>query len=91
MSQTQIIAKNEIDKFVATIISADKNLNKTNKKFVDFCEKYENNLVKNLAGNPKNPDAKNGFANFVKEDLNEMREAYAEYFPEGEKVEVPQE
>ena len=45
--------------------------NKTNKKFVDFCEKYENNLVKNLAGNPKNPDAKNGFANFVKEDLND--------------------
>ena len=71
VSQTQIIAKNEIDKFVATIISADKNLNKTNKKFVDFCEKYENNLVKNLAGNPKNPDAKNGFANFVKEDLND--------------------
>ena len=27
----------------------------------------------------------------VKEDLNEMRQAYAEYFPEGEKVEVPQE
>ena len=27
----------------------------------------------------------------VKEDLNEMREAYTEYFPEGENVEVPQE
>ena len=27
----------------------------------------------------------------VKEDLNEMRQAYVEYFPEDEKVEIPQE
>jgi hypothetical protein len=65
----QYAYKNEINKYIFSVVEFDEALNNQNKEFKEFCEIYKQERIQKLAGNENKPNALDSMHNVVKDKM----------------------